>query len=229
VDPSQLGSGRDLGGVLTVDVNGHCFGVDLVQAHDRSPHLPTAAEWRYKERYSFSRIPKFDYQPGARLTLKVMNGFPHRQSNWSDGARQSIEGVLAEVLQEIELRAERAERDRLEVQHAEGGGLLSDRLGQALQLQFTEAARSQSRDGIQRVVLAVPAQGRERIGSPGVEDLDRAEDPPVRGPYGLAPYRDRDAVSVLVMHEDIGLARLAVSMTSPIRRLGIACRTTKMS
>jgi hypothetical protein len=114
VDPSQLGSGRDLGGVLTVDVNGHCFGVDLVQAHDRSPHLPTAAEWRYKERYSFSRIPKFDYQPGARLTLKVMNGFPHRQSSWSDGARQSIEGVLAEVLQEIELRAERAERDRLE-------------------------------------------------------------------------------------------------------------------
>jgi hypothetical protein len=68
---------------------------------------------RPEERYSFSRIPKYDYRPGARLTVKVTNGFPHRQSNWSDGTRQSVEGVLAQVMQEIELRAERAEQDRL--------------------------------------------------------------------------------------------------------------------
>jgi hypothetical protein len=56
VDASQRSSGRDLGGVLTFDVKGHLVGVDLVQERDRSPHIPTAAELRDKERYSYSRI-----------------------------------------------------------------------------------------------------------------------------------------------------------------------------
>lgn len=114
VDPWDRSAGPWADGVLTVQVNNHLFGVDLVQKRDRSEHIPSATELRNKERYGYLRIPKYDSLPGERLTLKVTNGFPHRQSSWSDDARQSLDDVLAEVLQEIELRANSAEQARLE-------------------------------------------------------------------------------------------------------------------
>jgi len=74
--------------------------------------VPTEAELRKKERYSWHRIPTKDDLPSDRLTIKVTNGREYRQSVWSDGKQARLENLLAQVLQEVELRAEFEEQTR---------------------------------------------------------------------------------------------------------------------
>ena len=80
VDPSQRGNGRDLGGALTVDVNGHHFGVDLVQENDRSPHIPTAAELRDKEPPSTTKSPPCVWNLSPPMTPKSADSPPDRST-----------------------------------------------------------------------------------------------------------------------------------------------------
>lgn len=101
-----------------IEVGGHTIGIALRQIIDRVPHVPTAAELREKERYSWHRIPSKDDVPSDRLTIKVTNGREYRQSAWSDGKKARLEDLLAQVLQEVELRAEFEEQKRMEEDRA---------------------------------------------------------------------------------------------------------------
>ena len=91
-------------GQLTISIHGHPVGVGVRQEEDRTPHVPTARELRQQETDSWFRMPKWDKSPSERLVLTLDALHQTRQGSWKDGATTTLEDVLAEVLQEIELR-----------------------------------------------------------------------------------------------------------------------------
>jgi hypothetical protein len=98
---------------LRVKVRGHEIGLRISQESDRSDHVPTAKELADKKRYSYTRIPKYDYTPSPRLKIELPGAYEHRQSAWTDGVRYQLEDKVAEILQEIELRSDATERARI--------------------------------------------------------------------------------------------------------------------
>jgi hypothetical protein len=99
--------------MFSVEVMTHQVGVRLRQEIDRSPHVAPEAKTRKAERDSWYRIPKYDETPSLRLTLMLKNGREFRQSRWTDSPKLSLDDCLAEILQEIELRAAAPETTRL--------------------------------------------------------------------------------------------------------------------
>jgi hypothetical protein len=97
---------------LGIEAHGHTVGVALRQLSERAPHQPTPAELRKADRESWYRIPSHDDIPTDRLSLKVTTGREYRQSSWSDGKQHRLEDLLAQILQEIELRAAFQEEQR---------------------------------------------------------------------------------------------------------------------
>ncbi|QRX96852.1 hypothetical protein JNO44_10410 [Streptomyces noursei] len=89
-------------------------GFSFGQEQDRTEHVPTAKELADAERYSWVRIPQYDYSPSDRLTITLNGGIPHRQSVWKDAADRPLEAQLPEILQEVDLRGLAAERKRAE-------------------------------------------------------------------------------------------------------------------
>lgn len=99
-----------------IEVRGHTIGITLHQLVDRVRHEPTTAELRRQERDSWYRIPSHDEKASDRFAIKITNGREYRQSRWVDGKTQ-LEEHLAQILQEIELRAEfEEERHQAELQ-----------------------------------------------------------------------------------------------------------------
>ena len=98
---------------LRFTLYGHDIGVRVVQLSDRSEHVPTAKELADQQRYSWTRIPKYDYAPSARLKFELPGRHEYQQSSWADGARSCIEDKLPEIFRELEFRADAAERQRL--------------------------------------------------------------------------------------------------------------------
>ncbi|WP_153808984.1 hypothetical protein [Nocardia sp. SYP-A9097] len=109
----QRGYGRrnEVGAELQISILEHPFAVSIVEPTDKVPHEATASELRKAERDSWVRIPKYDHVPSGRLTLTITNGRPYRQSNWTYKDDTVID--LAQVVQELELRAADAEEKRL--------------------------------------------------------------------------------------------------------------------
>lgn len=101
----------EIAGDLRVSILDHPFGISVTEPTDKIPHEATASELRQAERYSWTRIPKYDYVPSGRLTLTITNGRPYRQSGWMYKDDTVIN--LAQVMQELELRAADAEEARL--------------------------------------------------------------------------------------------------------------------
>lgn len=64
------------------------------------------------------RIARFDYTPSSRLRLILRGGSPHRAGEWTDLPDRPLEEQLAEIVQEVGLRGEAAERKRLADQQA---------------------------------------------------------------------------------------------------------------
>lgn len=108
-------------GLFTVACLGHAIGVDVRQATDTRPHVPSVSEQRRAEREPWYKIPKHDHVPTERLQIGVTNGQEHRQWWWSDGQQEApgLEEWLPQILQEIELRARFAEEQRLEKERRE--------------------------------------------------------------------------------------------------------------
>lgn len=84
-------------------------------------HIPTPAEIRDKQRYSWNDIPEFDHIPSGELKLTIVNGtYLGVRTNWSDGKKQTLESVLPSLIEGISIvgaalytrRLEREERDR---------------------------------------------------------------------------------------------------------------------
>lgn len=115
------GSGSD---TLAIVVHGHAIGISLDEQTDATPHIPTKAERREADRYSWTRIPEYDYTPSGRLTIRITTGTLVTQEKFGDGKKQQLENRLGAVLREMELRAAAAqqqqeEKERREREHKE--------------------------------------------------------------------------------------------------------------
>jgi len=99
---------KDHGHVL-IAINEHEYRLTMAQEQDRVKHIPTKTE----EARGWS--PRYDQVVTERLRLTIEgNARAFRSSVWSDKPVRTLEDSLAEILQEMELRAERAERERLD-------------------------------------------------------------------------------------------------------------------
>ncbi|MGW2817280.1 hypothetical protein [Streptomyces sp. NPDC001415] len=103
---------------FTITAQGESVGFLVLQEQDRSEHIPTAKELADAKKYSWMRIARFDYTPSNRLRFMLRGGSPHRASEWTDLPDRPLEDQLAEIVQEVGLRGEAAERKRLADQQA---------------------------------------------------------------------------------------------------------------
>lgn len=85
------------------------------------PHIPTPAEIRENQRYSWNKIPEFDHVPSGEMKLTITSGtYLGVRTNWSDGKKQTLESVLPSLIEGISIvgaalytrRLEREERER---------------------------------------------------------------------------------------------------------------------
>lgn len=96
-------------GHVVITINGYGYRLTMSQEQNRVPHVPTESE----DARGWS--PRYDQVVSERLRLAIEgNGIAFRSSAWSDKPSRPLEDALAEVLQELELRADQAERKRLD-------------------------------------------------------------------------------------------------------------------
>lgn len=110
-------SGRDRPGQVRFTVHGHEVEVRISQVPERVEHKPTADERRWNEQYG-TRYRKWDVVPSSRLQIEMPGRFVHRASSWADSDASRLEDRLAELVQEMGLRADEAERDRVRQEEA---------------------------------------------------------------------------------------------------------------
>lgn len=95
---------------LRFTVVGHEIGLRIVQLRDRTDHLPTKKELADRARWSWTRIPTYDYSPSARLKIELTG---YRSGSWSDGKRWQLETRLDKVVHAVERASVADERARL--------------------------------------------------------------------------------------------------------------------
>jgi hypothetical protein len=107
----------DKGSAIRVVVRGHGYKLTILEGKSRVPHVPSSQELAGAARYSWTRIPDYDYVLSGKLELRLppyyLDGRRHR---WSDGKRWRLEDKLAQVLAETKERAELDEQRRLEAE-----------------------------------------------------------------------------------------------------------------
>ncbi|MEV7738875.1 hypothetical protein AB0O75_43670 [Streptomyces sp. NPDC088921] len=104
---------------FTIKAQGQTVEFRVLQEKDRSEHIPTGKELTEAQKSSWIRIPRYDYTPSERLRIALSGGQGHHGSEWADSAERPLEEQLAEIVHEVGLRGEAAERKRLaEVEEA---------------------------------------------------------------------------------------------------------------
>ncbi|MER7824673.1 hypothetical protein ABTX85_19165 [Streptomyces sp. NPDC096097] len=161
---STLGSGR--GAPLrrqngpphfTITAPGQTCDFLVLQEQDRAEHVPTKKEVAGAEKHSWVRIPRYDYTPAERLRICVSGGQVHRAGEWVDTATRPLDDQLAEIVQEVGLRGEAAERKRLaDLEAAQQKRLLWEAAMRQAKIDYAEALRVHA--------AALPA-GPEREGA----------------------------------------------------------------
>lgn len=99
---------------FSITAQGQTVGFLVLQEQDRTEPVATEKELTEAKKYSWVRIPRFDYTPSEHLRFVLSGGQPHRASEWADTLGRSLEEQLAEIAQEVALRGEAAERRRLD-------------------------------------------------------------------------------------------------------------------
>ena len=101
---------------LLVDALGDEFSIEIEEKLGRNPHVLTAEERREKEKYAWSRAPKYDYFPSGELKLKL--GLTHwkyqGRKSWSDTKTQRLDDLLGQSILAIEDAAEVNRREQTE-------------------------------------------------------------------------------------------------------------------
>lgn len=104
-----------------LQASGENIEIAITENTKRTPHTPTPAEIREQQRYSWTKIPEFDYSPSGELKLTISSGsYLGLRTNWSDGKKQRLEAVLPGFIEGISIvgaalytrRLEREEQER---------------------------------------------------------------------------------------------------------------------
>ncbi len=98
---------------FVIKTQGQTIEFRMVQEKDRSEHVATDKELAEAKKSYWVRIPRYDYTPSERLRIELSGGQGHHGSQWVDSSDRPLEEQLAEIVHEIGLRGEAAERKRL--------------------------------------------------------------------------------------------------------------------
>ncbi|MFD9007629.1 hypothetical protein [Streptomyces sp. NPDC059552] len=129
---------------FTITAQGQRCDFLVLQEQDRAEHVPTKKELADAEKHSWVRIPRYDYSPAERLKICVSGGVAHRASEWADSAARSLEDQLAEIVQEVGLRGEATECQRLaDLEAARQKQLLWEAATRQAKVDYAEAFRVQ--------------------------------------------------------------------------------------
>ena len=106
---------EDDAGHILIAIGSDHFRLSISREIEKTPHVPTKAEQAQAERgYA---PPKFDLTPTPNLRITIEgNEAAFWRSFWSDDQGTPLEASLAQILQELELRHERAENNRREAE-----------------------------------------------------------------------------------------------------------------
>lgn len=136
---------------FTITAQGQRCDFLVLQEQDRAEHIPTKKELADAEKNSWVRIPRYDTSPAERLRICVGGGLRHRAGEWADTAARPLEDQLAEIVQEVGLRGEAAERKRLaDLEAAREKRLQWEAAMQRAKMDFAEAARVQHLEAQER-------------------------------------------------------------------------------
>jgi hypothetical protein len=104
---------QDDAGYVLITIGPDHFRLSISQEIEKTPHVPSKAEQdRAGRGYA---PPKFDIKPTPNLRISIEgNEAAFWRSFWSDNQATPLESSLAQILQELELRHERAENNRRE-------------------------------------------------------------------------------------------------------------------
>ncbi|MGW7137901.1 hypothetical protein [Streptomyces xanthophaeus] len=128
---------------FTITAQGHRCDFLILQEQDRTDHIPTK-DLADAEKHSWAKIPRYDHSPAERLRTCISGGLRHRADEWADTAARPLEDQLAEIVQEVGLRGEAAERKRLaDLEAAREKRLQWEAAMQRAKIDFAEAARVQ--------------------------------------------------------------------------------------
>ncbi|MFD4633481.1 hypothetical protein ACFVYR_32295 [Streptomyces sp. NPDC058284] len=108
---------------FTITTQGERLDVRMLQELDHHKHIPTDKERADAAKHTWMRIPRFDYTPANRLRFILRGGTPHRGTEWADLDSRPLEDQLPEIIQEVDLRGEAAERNRRAEAQAEEAAL----------------------------------------------------------------------------------------------------------
>ncbi len=109
----------------------------------RTEHIPTKKELAEAEKHSWVRIPRYDHSPAERLRICVSGGLRHRAGEWADTAARPLEDQLAEIVQEVGLRGQEAERKRLaDLEEAQQKRLRWEAVKRQATAEYAEAYRA---------------------------------------------------------------------------------------
>ncbi|WP_406049310.1 hypothetical protein OG280_10635 [Streptomyces virginiae] len=136
---------------FTITAQGQRCDFLILQEEDRTDHIPTRKELSDAEKHSWVRIPRYDHSPAERLRICLSGGLPHRAGEWADTTSRPLEDQLAEIVQEVGLRGEAAERKRLaDLEAAREKRLQWEAAIQRAKIDFAEAARVQHLEAQER-------------------------------------------------------------------------------
>ncbi|WP_251056932.1 hypothetical protein [Streptomyces sp. ISL-94] len=136
---------------FTITAQGQRCDFLILQEQDRAEHIPTKKELADAEKHSWVRIPRYDHSPSERLSICVSGGLRHRAGQWADTAARPLEDQLAEIVQEVGLRGEAAERKRLaDLEAAREKRLRWEAAMQQAKIDYAEAVRVQHLEAQER-------------------------------------------------------------------------------
>lgn len=106
---------EDDAGHVVIAIGLDRYRLSISQEMEKTPHVPTKSE-QARTGYGYAP-PKFDLTPTPNLRITIEgNEAAFWRSFWSDNQGTPLEASLAQILQELELRRERAENNRREAE-----------------------------------------------------------------------------------------------------------------
>lgn len=94
-------------------VYGSKYQLRLRELTRREPHVPTQKELADKEKYSYTKIPKWDYFPSGPLSFELGHETGnHALRVWADGKMRRVEDMIPEIVRGIMEEADAAKARR---------------------------------------------------------------------------------------------------------------------
>lgn len=88
-------SGKSMTQIVNAD---HKVAITITEDTTKTRHIPTKAEQVQIDKGYRYGIPEYDHEPNGRLSIRLVECYVAKRSNWNDGVRQRVEDMLGDVV-----------------------------------------------------------------------------------------------------------------------------------